>query len=79
VANPPSAHQEPGLGKRRAQQVEEAGQRAARPARRRRVAGAQDRGAQVLFDLVVERHKGEQREIAPVPVQVDDVELARVE
>ena len=61
-----------------AQQIEQADQRAPRPARRGRVAGAQDRGAQVLLDLVIEGHEGQQREIAPAVVMpVEEGELLR--
>jgi hypothetical protein len=64
--------------KRDPQHVEQADQRAPRPARRRRVAGTKDRGAQVLLDLVIEGHEGQQREIAPaVVVPVEEGELLR--
>ncbi len=64
--------------KRNPQPVEQADQRAPRPARRRRIARPEDRRTQVLLGFVVEGEERQQWQIAPaVVVPVEEGELLR--
>ena len=72
------ANEEPRLRKRDPQQVNQAPQQPARPARGRRIARPQHRRAQVLLGFVVEGEKRQQRQITPtVVVSVEERELLR--
>ena len=71
-------HAQPRLRKRRAQERDEPVQHAERAARRRRIARAQDRRAEILLGLVIEGHERQQRQVAPrVVVPIEERELLR--